>query len=72
MRIKEKIKAVSAGFSHSAAMTNSGNVYIWGKGMSADPRPDGSSPLIRIHKDQLLPRKIEIPGSRKAVEICSR
>jgi alpha-tubulin suppressor-like RCC1 family protein len=38
--IKGLVVSVSAGFNHSAALTNDGDVYVWGKGMSDKLKSD--------------------------------
>jgi alpha-tubulin suppressor-like RCC1 family protein len=37
-----KIKSVSAGFNHSVALSESGVVFVWGKGMSQELKPQKS------------------------------
>jgi Regulator of chromosome condensation (RCC1) repeat len=63
------ISSVSAGFAHTAALSNNGDVFVWGKSMSIVPK---SGNPFDAFEHQLAPRKLSIPGNLKAVEICSR
>eukprot|EP01038_Epipyxis_sp_PR26KG_P007357 gene7357-10027_t len=59
-----KIVGIGAGFSHCAALSEEGMIYVWGKGMSKTEKSQVS--------DQLVPRKIKLPDKRRGVEIvCS-
>lgn len=71
---------VSAGFNHTAAVTSDGAVYVWGKGMSETLKRGSSGQeasvssknlKVRVYEDQPIPRRIELPEGRKAIEICS-
>jgi hypothetical protein len=64
--------AVCAGFAHSAAICAQGFLYVWGKAMSDQRLPASALSIIEDRfEDQLTPRRIELPGGRKAVEVCS-
>jgi alpha-tubulin suppressor-like RCC1 family protein len=68
-----KIKDISAGFSYSAAISEDGSVFVWGKGMSEREKPNGSGiGMVKVFEDQFTPRLLKLPDQRKAKEICSR
>lgn len=60
-------KQISAGFAHSAAVTEDGQLYIWGRGFSTEEK---SSDPIRVHHDQFTPRLIGLPGGRRVSRVC--
>ena len=66
---KGKPKSVSAGFNHSALLTEEGSVHVWGKGMSETLKYKNGEGSIVTYLDQFTPRKLNIPNSRKAIEI---
>eukprot|EP01034_Spumella_vulgaris_P034290 gene34290-42286_t len=59
---------VCGGFSHSAAISMNGEVYVWGKGLSDKQKPGLS---VRQFEDQLVPRRIDLPDGRVAIDITS-
>lgn len=65
-----KAVCVSAGFAHSAVVLDDGTLYIWGRGLSDTKKVKYSGPL-RLFEDQLVPRHVPLPGSRKAVKVLS-
>ena len=70
----ESVKAmkVSAGFAHSAALSVDGFVYVWGRGMSLECRQKSYlAGTLYVCDDQMTPRLVELPGGRKAIDICS-
>ena len=71
IKFKETPRLVSAGFNHSAVLSQEGNVYIWGKGMSNTLKDELETGRITAYLDQFSPRKLEIPKSRKAIDIYS-
>jgi len=61
----ESVVKVSSGMLHSAALTETGAVYVWGKHMSAE-----KDEMTSNYHHQFSPRKLnEIPG--RAVDIAS-
>jgi len=75
---------VSAGFAHTACVTQSGNVYVWGKGMSVVPKSNSNNDAgagagtsakvswkVSVYEDQLRPRKVRLPPGVLAVEVIS-
>ena len=60
------ITEVSTGFNHSVALTNDGQVFIWGKGIS-----DVLKVNTKFYEDQIIPRLITLPNNIKATQICS-
>ena len=76
------IKSISTGFAHSAALDNSGIVWVWGKGMSNEEKSNNGDNNSNnnsnnnpkgptIFKDQFFPRSISLKNNRKIIEICS-
>jgi alpha-tubulin suppressor-like RCC1 family protein len=71
---------VSAGFAHCTAIAKDGSFYVWGRGMSLTEKKQEKKSFLRrktgdtVYKneDQLLPRRIVLPGNRKAMKIFSR
>lgn len=61
---------IAAGFAHSAAITEDGALYVWGKGMGAQITKKMG--LIMVAEDQWEPRRIELPNRLNAIQICSR
>lgn len=60
--------AVGAGFNHCAVVCTDGNIYLWGKRMSSDLIENTKS----TYKDQLFPKRMSLPDSRRAVDVyCS-
>eukprot|EP00640_Fibrocapsa_japonica_P001323 CAMPEP_0113936908 /NCGR_PEP_ID=MMETSP1339-20121228/3652_1 /TAXON_ID=94617 /ORGANISM="Fibrocapsa japonica" /LENGTH=405 /DNA_ID=CAMNT_0000939481 /DNA_START=157 /DNA_END=1371 /DNA_ORIENTATION=- /assembly_acc=CAM_ASM_000762 len=61
---QEKATKVACGFNHSAAITDQGNLYVWGKlhGTEAD---DSKLSVHTKNKDQLVPRKVELAEPAK-------
>lgn len=71
--------AVSCGFAHSAALTDDGAVWVWGKGMS-DRVKEGSEQAgkfmpsgvsIAQYQDQTFPRRVTLPEGRRVMEVVS-
>ena len=64
-----------AGFGHTAALLRSGEVYIWGKGMSTVAKKEQGSQSsfgqIIVYEDQAEPRIVVFPTSIRIVDICS-
>lgn len=67
LAIDGTVTAISCGFNHTAALTSTGEVYIWGAQMSGiiNSHPKG----IATCENQFIPRKLEIGP---ALQICSR
>jgi alpha-tubulin suppressor-like RCC1 family protein len=74
---------ISAGFAHSTAIAKDGSFYVWGRGMSVTEKQQKiekkksflrkiTEDTVYEYEDQLLPRRIDLPGNRKAVKIFSR
>eukprot|EP00605_Chrysophyceae_sp_TOSAG23-4_P001241 GSChrysophyteH1.ASY1.ANO1.1352.1 assembled CDS len=68
---------VTAGFAHSACLTDKGHVLLWGKGMSSIPKDQAAedkdsigkrkkgllrSGFVRSYEDQMKPRHVTLPG----------
>jgi alpha-tubulin suppressor-like RCC1 family protein len=72
-RTGDNMKAidVSAGFANSAAVSDDGALYVWGKGMSIQDSDKGKG-LIKVFDDQFTPRRITLPGNRQVVRVYSR
>jgi len=56
-----KVKKVASGFSHAAALTEEGKVWVWGKWQGLSVRSEGGRG-VDLYEDQLLPREVEMPG----------
>jgi len=65
--LPEKARQISAGDSHTAAVTDSGHVYIWGTFRDSS----GSFGLTPDGQMQKLPVKLGLPGDREVVKISS-
>jgi len=65
--LPEKARQISAGDSHTAAVTDSGHVYIWGTFRDSS----GSFGLTPDGQIQKLPVKLGLPGDREVVKISS-
>ena len=62
-----KARHISAGDSHTAAVTEGGHVYIWGTFRDSS----GSFGLTPDGQIQKLPVKLALPGDREVVKISS-
>jgi alpha-tubulin suppressor-like RCC1 family protein len=69
----EPIRAVdvSAGFAHSAAVTEDGGIYVWGKGMSLTEL-ERAKGILKVFENQPKPRRIDLPNNLKAVQVYCR
>jgi len=65
--LPEKARQISAGDSHTAAVMDSGHVYIWGTFRDSS----GSFGLTPDGQIQKLPVKLSLPGDREVVKISS-
>ena len=65
-----KVVAVTAGFNFSAALTSSGQVWVWGKGLSLE-QIDAQRQTMQ-YCDQKSPRQVMLPAGLRCVEVvCS-
>mmetsp|Transcript_19415 Transcript_19415/g.25584 ORF Transcript_19415/g.25584 Transcript_19415/m.25584 type:complete len:423 (-) Transcript_19415:255-1523(-) len=61
---------ISTGFNHSAAITEEGELYVWGKSLSSELKSQSQVAQVDVYHDQLLPRLVPLPS--KASELhCS-
>lgn len=58
-----KVVAAASGFSHSAAITEDGRAWVWGK-MQAGVTRDG-----KVMNDQLQPRRLDLPTPSPAITV---
>jgi alpha-tubulin suppressor-like RCC1 family protein len=59
---------ISAGFLHSAAVTNQGEVYVWGKNMS-DKTQSTRMGMLQIAETAWTPRQVLLPDGRHAKRV---
>ncbi|KAJ1434225.1 regulator of chromosome condensation 1/beta-lactamase-inhibitor protein II [Ochromonadaceae sp. CCMP2298] len=61
---------ISAGFSHSAALCG-GTLYVWGRAMGAEGgQKSFGAGAMQVCVDQPTPRAVQLPGGRRAVDLC--
>jgi regulator of chromosome condensation len=65
--LPSKVRQVSAGDSHTAALTEDGHVYIWGTFRDSS----GSFGLTPDGQIQKLPVMLPLPGNREVIKISS-
>ena len=71
-RARSPVVSIDSGFNHNAALTEAGDLYVWGKFQSdvvVEEQQEGAARIGRAYGDQQAPRRLPSTGA-PIVQVC--